>query len=853
MSGHRRVKNVDYDDADDYDDYDDDVQEVDGPTGGDDELTEEDREQLRIGTAKVRSIIQESSHISNRTIEDALWHYYYDIEKTVVYLKNEHQPTTPKAKKPSRFDQAAAASAEKNPVPSSAGKSYSLSTDHLGRDHAWKHVVATTEYPAPARANTELRGGTGAQPRFDVFAGITWSAPTPETRCVFTPIERRPRLRLLGGSGKPSKLAALAAARKKEKENQASGERVSGALSLLDRLNSKDMALKEPTATPLKVDKAEPMPVPPEKRTISSLATRSKRPSVPSAPAEPVKAQQLPIFEPPKKALPTVEQLSSGPSSFGWMLSALSQSSADPLSPERFQHNLTLALLRTLDVPSQESFRGPSPDAVVLRAQAKGKTTGQPSQSSKETRDTKQVTKAVGNLSVAPPPPPPVRIKSKNLNVPFEYANAKPRKELNFVVVGHIDHGKSTLMGRLLYEHNVIDARSLEKFRKEAAKLGKESFHLAWVMDAREDEREHGVTIDYAEKNFSTASTDFTIIDAPGHRDYVGNMIAGTAMADFALLVVDAGANSFAAGLKGQTREHAQIVRSHKLEKIIVVVNKMDSVSWSKDAFNSVMDQTTSFLAEQLFNPADVIFVPVSGLSGENITARPGSSNALWYTGPSLVQALDNIQPKREQYLGKISDPFRLRVAGFSGLSELAEFLPPGSQAPFTVYGRVDAGTCQVGDRLTAQPSGETVVIKVITKGGEPRDYAVPGQIIGIQLVECDEDRLARGDLLCGEPPVRATKKVTMKILAFDVVFPMPVDVHRGRMRAYGRVAELVSRLDRTTHAVVKNKPKIIKTGETARVTVEFDESTPLERGERVVLRYAGVTVAAGAVEKGEA
>ncbi|KAF2227413.1 P-loop containing nucleoside triphosphate hydrolase protein [Elsinoe ampelina] len=602
MSGHRRVKNIDYDDDDDYDDYEEEYADGDATANtGDDELTEDDKEQLRMGTAKVRSILGESSHISNSAIEEALWHYYYDIEKTVTYLKNEHKPKETKPKEVSRFDQAAAASAAKTPV------------------------------------------------------------------------------------------------------------------------------------------------------TVN------------------------------------------------------------------------------------------------------GKTNGSTSKAAKESKDMKRLSKEVDNLNVSQPPPPPVRIKSKNLNVAFEYANAKPKKELNFVVVGHIDHGKSTLMGRLLYEHNVIDARSLEKYRREAAKLGKESFHLAWVMDAREDEREHGVTIDYAEKSFSTPNTNFTIIDAPGHRDFVGNMIAGTSMADFALLVVDAGANSFAAGLKGQTREHAQVVRSHKLERIIVAINKMDSVSWSSESFNDIVTQTTQFLSEQLFNPAEVVFVPVSGLTGDNVLS-PLNDKAPWYTGPTLVQALDAIHPKRDQYLGKITDPFRLRIAGFSGLAEWAEFLGPSGRESFTAYGRVQAGNIQIGDRIVAQPSGETAVVKGITKHSEPVDYAVPGQIIGLQLVECDEERFVRGDLLCGiDKPVQPTKKATLKILAFNTVFPMPVDVHRGRMRGSAVITKLVSRLDPQTSQVLRNTPKRIKAGEVARVVIEFDETVAIERPERVVLRYGGETVAAGAVEKVDA
>ncbi|KAF4547679.1 Elongation factor 1 alpha-like protein-like protein [Elsinoe fawcettii] len=847
MSGHRRVKNIDYDDADEYDDYEEEYDEA-APVAnaGGEELTDEDKEQLRIGTAKVRSILGDPSHISNAVVEEALWHYYYDIEKTVTYLKNEHKPKEQRPKEMSRFDQAAAASAAKAPAVVNGKSLYFPHALRLG----WNpfncgECTNRNEFGNDIFAEA-TRDPISTMNPADVFKNVSWEAPTAPTGASFQPVNRMPRLYLLGGSGKTSKLAELA---KRRKENLAMNkDQASDAVSLLDRLGNKPPTTGMPARS---VAGQEQKPAPPvEKRTVISLSNRTKRqPSPPKSPApEPTRSKEPLKDERP--ALPPASALSCESSTFAQTLGKHPRNSALPLDGHVFGHNMTIALFGTPDLPAQDDLLGPSPDAIVLQAQAKGKSSNQPAKAAKENKDTKQVTKGVENLNVGQTPPPPARVKSKNLNVAFEYANANPKKELNFVVVGHIDHGKSTLMGRLLYEHNVIDSRSLEKFRREAAKLGKESFHLAWVMDAREDEREHGVTIDYAEKSFSTPDTDFTIIDAPGHRDFVGNMIAGTSMADFALLVVDAGANSFAAGLKGQTREHAQVVRSHKLERIIVAVNKMDSVSWSSESFNDIVTQTTQFLSEQLFNPSEVVFVPVSGLTGDNVSSS-ANDKASWYTGPTLIQALDAIQPKREQYLGKITDPFRLRIAGFSGLSEWAEFLGPSGHEAFTAYGRVQAGNVQIGDRIMAQPSGEAAVVKGITKHAEPMDYAVPGQIVGLQLVECDEERFARGDLLCGiDKPVRPTKTATLKILAFDTVFPMPVDVHRGRMRESAVITQLVSRLDRETNRVVRNTPKRIKAGEVARVTVEFDEVIAIERMERVVLRYGGETVAAGAVEK---
>lgn len=412
-------------------------------------------------------------------------------------------------------------------------------------------------------------------------------------------------------------------------------------------------------------------------------------------------------------------------------------------------------------------------------------------------------------------------------------------------------------MGRLLFEHGMIDQRTLDKNRKEAAKIGKESFALAWVMDAREDEREYGVTIDYAEKTFETEKTKFTIIDAPGHKDFVANMIAGASMADFALLVVDAGSNNFEAGLKGQTKEHADIIRCMKLEKLIIAVNKMDSVSWSQSVFESIKSQTIDFLSKALFNPENLIFIPCSGLAGDNIISNPSNEAAKWYKGsPTLSQALDDISPNKSQYLGSLSDPFRLRIAAYTGLSDLSN--DTSAPSTFTIHGRIDAGTIQVGDRICIQPSGETATIRGIIRGGgiEVVDWAVAGQIVGLQLVGCDEERIERGDLVCHAEPnseiAKNGKKWRMKVLAFDTLFPMPVDLHRGRLRVSARIVEVLETLDPKTNAVIKKDAKLIKYGQIARVVVEVvpgQGEVPLERPFRMVMRYGGQTVGAAAVE----
>lgn len=228
------------------------------------------------------------------------------------------------------------------------------------------------------------------------------------------------------------------------------------------------------------------------------------------------------------------------------------------------------------------------------------------------------------------------RVKSKNLDVLAEYEKSDRKNAASFVVIGHVDHGKSTLMGRLLHDLKVVDQRTLDKYRKEANSIGKSSFAFAWVMDSTSEERERGVTVDIAMNHFETDKTRFTILDAPGHRDFIPNMIAGASQADFAVLVIDAGTNSFESGLKGQTKEHALLVRSMGVQRVVVAVNKMDSAGWSEDRFVEIKQQMTAFLTTAGFQAKNLAFVPCAGLTGENVVA-PAPEPAAWYKDAEKV------------------------------------------------------------------------------------------------------------------------------------------------------------------------------------------------------------------------
>lgn len=392
-------------------------------------------------------------------------------------------------------------------------------------------------------------------------------------------------------------------------------------------------------------------------------------------------------------------------------------------------------------------------------------------------------------------------------------------------------------MGRLLADQGAIDQRTLDKYRKEAEKIGKGSFALAWVLDQGSEERARGVTIDIATNKFETETTAFTIVDAPGHRDFVPNMIAGASQADFAVLVIDSSVGKFESGLKGQTKEHALLVRSMGVQKIIVAVNKMDTVQWDIERFQEIEQQISAFLMTAGFQAKNISFVPCSGVLGDNITRRCEDPKASWYTGHTLLEELETSEP----YIYALDKPLRMTIGDvFRG----------GVQNPISISGRLDAGSLQMGDQILTMPSGETALIRSVEVDGEPSDWAVAGQNVVLNLANIDPIHLRSGDVVCrASAPIKTITSFTAKVLAFEHLMPMQVDVHRGRLHVPGRISKLVASLDKTSGLALKKRPKIVAPGTVARVVVEMDQAVPLEAPTRIVLRAGGTTVAAGLLE----
>ncbi|KAK5166923.1 uncharacterized protein LTR77_007652 [Saxophila tyrrhenica] len=440
--------------------------------------------------------------------------------------------------------------------------------------------------------------------------------------------------------------------------------------------------------------------------------------------------------------------------------------------------------------------------------------------------------------------PSPPKVKSKGLDVPKLWSESKDTRKsaAAFVVIGHVDHGKSTLMGRLLLDAGAVAQRDIDKYKKQATELNKSSFALAWVMDTGSEERERGVTVDIAQHPFQTANTDFTILDAPGHRDFVPNMLAGATMADLAVLVVDA--NQLESGMKGQTKEHILLAKACGLSKVVVAVNKLDATApkaWDEQTFHHVKAEVGKLLQSVGFEKEDVLYVPCSGLGGTNVVnPAPSSGDTAWVTGASgtLLHHLES-SPAASPADDQVKAPLRMQIADvFRG----------SITNPLSVSGRIAAGNVQVGDIVVIQPSGEKATIRGIEVSSEPGDWAVATELCTLHLADIDPVHLRAGDVLCSTAqPVGVIRSFVTQVEVLEPLLPQGVDVHVGRLHVPGSVAALISTVD-AKGEVVRKKPRVAKAGETANVKVVLETGAPLPVGERVVLRSGGSTVASGRV-----
>jgi elongation factor 1-alpha len=421
---------------------------------------------------------------------------------------------------------------------------------------------------------------------------------------------------------------------------------------------------------------------------------------------------------------------------------------------------------------------------------------------------------------------------------------------VNLVVIGHVDSGKSTTTGHLIYKCGGIEKRVIEKFEKESSEMGKSSFKFAWVLDKLKAERERGITIDISLFKFQTEKYYFTIIDAPGHRDFIKNMITGTSQADVAILIVASGKGEFEAGISkyGQTREHALLAFTLGVKQMIVCVNKMDdkSVSYGQERFDEIKSEISQYLKRVGYNPAKIPFVPISGFQGDNMVEK--STNMPWYTGKTLVEYLDDIIPPTRP----VDKPLRLPLQDVYKISGIGT----------VPVGRVETGKIVPGMVVTFAPNNVTTEVKSVEMHHEKLTEAVPGDNVGFNVKGLSVKDIKRG-FVCSDSkddPAQETDNFTAQVIVLNhpgrinAGYTPVLDCHTSHIAC--RFNVIHTKVDRRTGQVLEEEPQFIKSGDSAIVTLipsrpmcveGFSQYPPLGR---FAVRDMRQTVAVGIIKE---
>ena len=425
--------------------------------------------------------------------------------------------------------------------------------------------------------------------------------------------------------------------------------------------------------------------------------------------------------------------------------------------------------------------------------------------------------------------------------------SASKKPHMNLVVVGHVDNGKSTIVGHLLVDMGVIDQRTIDSFAKESEETGKgDTFKYAWVLDSIKDERERGITIDLAFQKFETSKYFYTLIDAPGHRDFIKNMITGASEADAAILVVSVkpGETEAATDPGGQAREHAFLSRTLGVSQIVVALNKMDDSAYSEARYNEVKEIVEKMLKLVGYNLAKISFIPVSGWKGDNLVKK--SENMPWYKGPTLGESLDLFEPP-EKPVGK---PLRIPIQDVYSITGVGT----------VPVGRVETGVLKANQKVIVMPSGVTGEVKSIETHHTQMESAEAGDNIGFNLRGVDKKSIKRGDVIGPvDNPPNAAKEFEAQIIIIHHPTAMapgytPV-LHAHTAQVAATLSEFVAKIDPKTGGAVEEKPKFLKTGDAAIVRIKPVRPLAIETFKefpeigRFALRDMGTTIAAGVVK----
>jgi len=430
------------------------------------------------------------------------------------------------------------------------------------------------------------------------------------------------------------------------------------------------------------------------------------------------------------------------------------------------------------------------------------------------------------------------------------------REHLNIIFIGHVDAGKSTIAGNVLYLTGMVDDRTIQKYEREAKDKKHGSWFLAFVMDTNEEERAKGKTVEVGRAHFSSPKKRYTILDAPGHKNYVPNMIGGAAQADVGVLVISARQGEFESGFEGQgqTREHTTLAKTLGVKQLVIVVNKMDeqSVLWSEARYAEIQKKFTPFLKSVGYNPkTDIHWIPVSGFTGANIK-EPAGEVCTWYKGSTLLQLLDDLDPLSRDADG----PIRLPV--------LDRYKEKGTTV---VLGKLESGTLKVGDSVTMMPNKQTteVTFLELDEAGEV-DRCKAGEIVTVGLKDINTSDISQGFVLCGQAAeLPVVNEFEAQLAIIDLLPNKPIVsagydaiIHIHTCTEEVTIEELLSVMNKKTRKTSKRKPTFVRKGDivTVRIVVKDQRTICCELFEKIqqlgrfTLRDEGKTIAIGKITK---
>jgi len=514
--------------------------------------------------------------------------------------------------------------------------------------------------------------------------------------------------------------------------------------------------------------------------------------------------------------------------------------------------------------PTVNSVPPPQPEPAKISeppSPAKSMTIDDPSPTTEEATDADWETKADMSSSATTPTTPDDEddsMETDDTGAAKKRVRQKPKAEaqvltdkehVNVVFIGHVDAGKSTIGGQMMYLTGMVDKRTLEKYEKEAKEKNRETWYLSWCMDTNSEEREKGKTVEVGRAYFETEKKHFTILDAPGHKSFVPNMIGGASQADLAVLVISARKGEFETGFErgGQTREHAMLVKTAGVKHLVVLINKMDdpTVGWDEKRYNYCKDALTPYLKSVGFKPnKDITFMPCSGLTGSGLMKEVGA-DAPWYTGQSFIPYIDNLPSLKRHVEG----PFMMPI------------VDKYSEMGTVVIGKVESGKCKKGDILTVMPNRVEVKVDQLWSDDIEVTGVSSGENIKAKIKGIEEAEVTPGFVLCDpKNPIKTGTVFDAQVVMLDlksiICAGFSCILHLQAMSEEVTIKALICLVDKKTGEKSKTRPRFIKQDQIAIVRFTSTHQICMETFKdhpqlgRFTLRDEGTTIAIGKILK---